>query len=188
MILFLSSNITATLLLACAMLIYGWIYTIYLKRTSSQNIVIGGLAGALPPLIGWASVTNSIDFEPVILVAIIFLWTPPHFWALSIKKQSEYEAAGIPMLPNVKGITHTKLNILIYSIILIFSSFLPYYYSFATSIYCIIAILLGSRFIYLAVMLYTDPESKPAMQLFGFSIFYLFALFATLLIGKLLSI
>lgn len=187
MILFLSSNLVATLLLICAMLVYCGLYTIYLKRRSAQNIVIGGLSGALPPLIGWASVTGSISLEPLILVMIIFLWTPPHFWALSIKKMEEYQAAGIPMLPNVKGIIYTKLNILIYSIILVMVSFLPYYFSFANVFYFITALVLGARFIYLSALLYFNEDDSLPMKLFGFSILYLFCLFSGLLVAKVLS-
>jgi len=188
MILFLSSNLTASLLLMLAMLVYGGLYTMYLKRRSVQNIVIGGLSGALPPLIGWASVTGTISLEPIILVLIIFLWTPPHFWALSINKVEEYRLAGIPMLSNVKGIKHTKLNILIYSIILFFTSLLPYGLGFTSIVYLFATVLLGLRFVYLAWILYLSKTSEPAMRVFGFSIFYLFGLFSSLLIAQVFDI
>ena len=188
MILFLSSNIMAALLLALAMLVYGVIYTMYLKRRSSQNIVIGGLSGALPPLIGWASVTGTIALEPIIMVLIIFLWTPPHFWALSINKAEEYRLAGVPMLSNVKGIKHTKLNILIYSVILFLISLLPCFFGFTGMFYLFAAVLLGLRFVYLAFILYISDTNEGAMKLFGFSILYLFCLFSSLLIAKILSI
>jgi len=188
MILFLSTNIVATLLLLLAMAIYVLIYTIYLKRKSTQNIVIGGASGALPPLIGWACVTGRVDLEPFILFLIIFFWTPPHFWALSIKKIDEYKLANIPMLPNVKGIEYTKLNILIYAGILFIITLFPYFLGYSNFFYFAIALLLGFRFIYMSARLYMTDDENYAMKLFGFSILYLFCLFSSLLIAKVLSI
>ena len=185
-IMFLVSNIVATSLLAFAMFFYCYIYTVLLKRNTPQNIVIGGAAGSLPPMIGWAAVTGSISLESVILFLIIFLWTPPHFWALALKKSKEYENAGIPMLPNIKGDRYTKINIVIYSILLVTTSLIPFFLGFCGKIYVFVALLLGIKFIYFSIKLYYDKKNSIAMSFFWFSIMYLFSIFSFLVIDKIL--
>lgn len=170
-------NIVSAFLLLSAILFYVFIYTIWLKPRTPQNIVIGGAAGAFPPMIGWASVTGDISLIPILLFAIIFLWTPPHFWALAIYRNSDYQKAGIPMLPVVHGINETKKQILLYSLVLIPVTLLPYFFNFSGLLYLASASILGSYFIYLAYKIYRNPIEKNCMKLFGFSILYLFILF-----------
>jgi protoheme IX farnesyltransferase len=187
MIMFFTTDLVSTLLLAFAMFFYAIIYTVLLKRFTPQNIVIGGAAGAMPPIIGWSVVTGgNVSLEPIILFLIIFLWTPPHFWALALKKSDEYKRAGVPMLPNVRGSNYTKVCIVIYSIILILVSVLPYFLGFNSFLYFIISVLLGSKFIYYAVRLYRDAADQSTMSLFWFSIIYLFAIFSSLVVDKIL--
>jgi protoheme IX farnesyltransferase len=155
----------------------------WLKRSTPQNIVIGGAAGALPPVIGWAAATGEIGLEPLILFLIIFLWTPPHFWALSLNRADEYARAGVPMLPVVAGRTATTRQILIYSILLLPISLLPWALGFAGAIYGATAVACGAIFIVLASHLVRNPtDRRAAHRLFVFSIFYLFLLFAALLV------
>jgi protoheme IX farnesyltransferase len=179
----LAANIQAAALLAFAIFFYIAVYTIWLKRSTPQNIVIGGAAGALPPLIGWAAATGEIGLEPLILFLIIFLWTPPHFWALSLNRSDDYRAAGIPMLPVVAGRAATTRQILIYSGLLVLTSLLPWVLGFASTSYGAVAAVCGALFLVLAVRLHRASESgrRPAHRLFAFSIVYLFALFAALL-------
>lgn len=161
---------------------YAGIYTGYLKRTTSQNIVIGGLAGAAPPLLGWTAVTNHLDPQAYLLVLIIFTWTPPHFWALAIYRLAEYQKAEIPMLPVTHGVPYTKLNILLYSILLLVVSIFPYIIGMSGWLYLIGAVLLGSRFLYWAIRLYRHEEGIIAMRTFRYSIVYLMVLFVILLL------
>jgi heme o synthase len=176
-------NIAAAALLAFTIFFYVVVYTMWLKRRTPQNIVIGGAAGAFPPVIGWVAATGRIGVEPLILFLIIFLWTPPHFWALSISRTGEYSRAGIPMLPVVAGAAETKRQILIYCVLLVPISILPCVLGFAGAIYGATAGMSGATMILLAMLLCrsSDAEKGPAPRLFAFSILYLFILFATLL-------
>src|SRR5262249_6790641 len=162
------------------------IYGAGFKGRTPQNIVIGGAAGALPPVIGWAAATGQVGLEPLILFLIIFLWTPPHFWALSLNRTDDYARAGVPMLPVVAGRAETTRQILVYSALLFSISLLPWALGFASVIYGATAIVCGVAFITLALRLVRSGEAdrRPAHRLFGFSILYLFVLFAALLIGR----
>ena len=182
----LAVNIQAAALLAFAIFFYIAIYTAWLKRSTPQNIVIGGAAGALPPVIGWAAATGELGLEPIVLFLIIFLWTPPHFWALSLNRSDDYCRAGIPMLPVVAGRAATTRQILIYSILLFPISLLPWALGFAGVIYGATAAVSGATFIALALRLVRSSEAdrRPAYRLFAFSILYLFVLFAALLTGN----
>lgn len=173
--------LTAVLTLA-TLIGYAGIYTGYLKRATSQNIVIGGLAGAAPPLLGWTSVSNSLQPEALLLVLIIFTWTPPHFWALAIYRSSEYAKAEIPMLPVTHGIAYTKLHILLYTVLLFIVSLLPTIIGMSGLLYGAAAVVLGGRFFYWAWRLYQEDAPSVAMQTFRFSITYLMLLFVFLLL------
>lgn len=161
---------------------YAGVYTGYLKRATPQNIVIGGLAGAAPPLLGWTAVTNHLDAQALLLVLIIFTWTPPHFWALAIYRFKDYQHADIPMLPVTHGIRYTKLNVLLYTILLLIVSVLPYVVGMSGWVYCTGAVLLGLRFMYWAILLLYRETPQIAMQTFRFSIIYLLLIFALLLL------
>jgi protoheme IX farnesyltransferase len=176
-------NLTAAALLALAIFFYAVVYTMWLKRLTPQNIVIGGAAGALPPVIGWAAATGDIGIEPLILFLIIFLWTPPHFWALSLNRRDEYARAGIPMLPVVAGKAATTRQILIYSALLVPISLLPWALGFAGPIFGVTAFVSGAILVGLAFQLIRSSETdrRAAHRLFVFSISYLFVLFAALL-------
>lgn len=173
----------AASLLAFTIFFYIVIYTMWLKRSTPQNIVIGGAAGALPPVIGWAAATGAIGVESFILFLIIFLWTPPHFWALALFKVGDYAAAGIPMMPNVVGLASTRKQMFAYSLLLAPIGVLPWAFGFASGFYGIVSTALGAGFIWHAwkVLIAPEEEMKPAKALFAFSIFYLFAIFAILL-------
>ncbi len=175
-------NALTALLTFLSLIAYAGIYTYYLKHATSQNIVIGGIAGASPPLLGWVAVTGHITMPALILVLIIFVWTPPHFWALAIHRVKDYAKANIPMLPNTHGIPYTKLNILVYSIVLAVVTFLPVIIGSSGLIYCIVAVLLNLRFIWLAFKLYKAKDNLLALKTFYFSIIYLALLFLGLLI------
>jgi protoheme IX farnesyltransferase len=177
------TNLIAAGLLAFAIFFYVVVYTVWLKRRTPQNIVIGSAAGALPPMIGWASATGSVGLESVILFFIIFLWTPPHFWALALNRGDEYALAGVPMLPVVAGRTATVRQILIYSVVLAPVSVLPWAFGFAGPIYGVTAVACSAIFIALAWRLRNSgpDDRRPATRLFAFSIVYLFVLFAALL-------
>jgi heme o synthase len=179
-------NAMAAALLAFAIFFYVVVYTIWLKRSTSQNIVIGGAAGALPPVIGWTAASGEIGPEPLVLFAIIFLWTPPHFWALSLNRADEYARAGVPMLPVVAGSVETKRWILIYSVLLFPISLLPWLFGFANAIYGATAAICGATFITLALRLVNGgaDDRRSAHRLFAFTILYLFVLFAALLTGR----
>jgi heme o synthase len=170
-------------LLAFTIFFYVVIYTIWLKRSTPQNIVIGGAAGALPPVIGWAAATGAVAIESLILFLIIFLWTPPHFWALALFKTGDYAAAGIPMMPNVAGQASTRRQIFVYSLLLAPVGVLPWAFGVASGFYGIVSAALGAGFIWQAwkVLAIPDKEMRPAKALFAYSILYLFAIFAMLL-------
>lgn len=173
---------TLTMLLTLASLIgYAFIYTIYLKRATPQNIVIGGLAGAAPPLLGWAAISNTIEPFALLLVLIIFVWTPPHFWALAIYRKDEYAKESIPMLPVTHGVAFTKLQIVLYTIILFIVSILPYIVLMSGAIYLISAVILSSIFMYYSIRLYLSDDDSYAMRTFNFSIYYIFLIFVALL-------
>lgn len=184
-------NWLAAALLAFTIFFYVIVYTVWLKRSTPQNIVIGGAAGAFPPMIGWACATGSISLESVVLFLIIFLWTPPHFWALALFKQGDYAAAGIPMMPNVAGVASTKRQIVLYTAATAVTGVLPYVLGFASMAYGVLAATLGAIFFWRAVqvlrMAGDDQTMKPAKTLFGFSLIYLFALFLMLLVDGMLS-
>ncbi len=182
-VLALALNVVAAALLALAIFFYIAVYTIWLKRRTPQNIVIGGAAGALPPVIGWAAATGAIGLEPLILFLIVFLWTPPHFWALSLTRTGDYARAGVPMLPVVRGGAATAWQILAYSVLLLPTSVLPYVLGFAGTIYGATAVVSGSIFIALAARLSRSrgADRRAAHRLFVFSISYLFLVFAALL-------
>ena len=188
--LYIFSNLIAATLLAITILFYVFIYTIWLKRKTPQNIVIGGAAGALPPVIGWAIATNGIALEPIILFLIIFIWTPSHFWALSLYKSEDYRKAKIPMLPVTSGIKTTKFNILLYALILFPVVVSPYFLNFYGLVYLVPTILLSSYYFYISYKLLKerDPiiEKKLATKLFGYSILFLFMIFALVLIDKII--
>jgi protoheme IX farnesyltransferase len=178
-------NMAAAALLAFTIFFYVAVYTMWLKRRTPHNIVIGGAAGALPPVIGWVAVTGNIGLEPLILFLIIFLWTPPHFWALSLNLAGEYARAGVPMLPVVAGKTETKRQILLYSLLLVPISLIPYALGFAGAVYGGAAAMLGAILIFLAwqVRRSDDKERQPARRLFVFSMLYLVLLFGVLLMN-----
>ncbi len=195
-------NYVAAALLALTIAFYIFVYTMWLKRRTPQNIVIGGAAGALPPVIGWASVTGTIELEPLVLFLIIFLWTPPHFWALALYKASEYGKVGVPMLPVTAGKPQTRLQIVIYSLILVPSTVLPYYAGFAGQIYLVSAIVSGAGLIYYALEVWwfgrlaeqaseaggsqakhrLFQADRAARRMFKYSTYHLFILFAILLL------
>mgnify|MGYP006244623655 FL=1 len=174
---------TLTAVLTVASLIgYAFIYTVFLKRATPQNIVIGGLAGAAPPLLGWTSVTNSIDPNALLLVLIIFVWTPPHFWALAIYRKEDYARESIPMLPVTHGVRFTKLQIILYTVLLVLVSLLPYIVLMSGNIYLFSALGLGLFYLYSSIKMYlTDDEEYP-MTSFKYSIYYIFLIFFALLI------
>ena len=186
--LYIFSNLIATITLVVTILFYVFIYTIWLKRKTPQNIVIGGASGALPPIIGWAIATNGITLDPVILFFIIFVWTPSHFWALSLYKYEDYRKAKIPMLPITSGVRTTKFNILVYAIILFPIALSPYFFNYSGLIYFIFSILLSSYYVFISYKLFKEKnstlEKKLASKLFGYSIFYLFMIFTSILIDK----
>ena len=188
--LYIFSNLIAATILATTILFYVFIYTIWLKRKTPQNIVIGGAAGALPPVIGWAIATNGISLEPLILFLIIFIWTPSHFWALSLYKTDDYRKARIPMLPITSGIRTTKFNIFIYALILFPTVLSPYFLNFCGLFYLIFATIMSSYYIFISYRLLTETDSvvekKLASKLFGYSILYLFMIFVFILIDKII--
>jgi heme o synthase len=187
----IATNWLAAGLLAFTIFFYVVVYTMWLKRSTPQNIVIGGASGALPPMIGWAAVNGTVSIESITLFAIIFMWTPPHFWALSLFKQDDYRAAGIPMLPVVAGDTVTRNQILIYSLLLAPIGLAPTLLGFAGMVYGAAAVVLGAVFLWLAFDVWRKREGavahKAAVRLFLFSIAYLFALFALLLVEHVVA-
>ena len=184
-------NWLSAALLAFTIFFYAVVYTMWLKRFTPQNIVIGGAAGALPPVIGWAAVTGSVSLESLVLFAIIFLWTPPHFWALALFRQDDYRAVSIPMMPIAAGEAATKRQILAYAVVVAVVGVLPWALGFASAVYGVASAVLGALFVRHAFAVYRMPESdramRPAKALFGFSLIYLFALFVLLLGEALVS-
>jgi protoheme IX farnesyltransferase len=176
-------NLLTAILTFFSLVGYALIYTMYLKRATPQNIVLGGAAGAAPPLLGWTAVTGTVDTEALLLFLIIFVWTPPHFWALAIRRRKEYAKADIPMLPVTHGVEFTKIQILLYTILLVVVTMMPFIVQMSGLIYLAGAIALGIGFLYYAIRLYRDPQPDViAMKTFGYSIFYLSLLFAFLLV------
>jgi len=186
---YFANRISAGLLLS-TILFYVFVYTIWLKRKTPQNIVIGGAAGALPPVIGWTIATNSLSLEPITFFLIIFFWTPSHFWALSLYKSDDYKRAKIPMLPLTNGVESTKLNILIYSLLMLPVIILPYAIGFVSSVFLLPSLLLTLYYNFLCLELYKFKknkfDSKKAKTIFGYSILYLFLIFVLFLIDKIL--
>lgn len=180
----LALNWVAAALLAIANLFYVFVYTIWLKRRTPQNIVIGGAAGAFPPMIGWTAVTGDITLAPILLFCIIFFWTPPHFWALSLFANEDYKRANVPMLPVVAGERTTKIQMMVYSVILIPLSISPYFVGVAGIWYGAAATALSLFFLYTNIKVLLDKTHKSAKLMFGYSVFYLFALFTALMIDK----
>jgi protoheme IX farnesyltransferase len=181
-ILLIFTNLTATILTFLSLFGYAIVYTVYLKRNTPQNIVIGGAAGAAPPLLGWSVISGTVDPHALLLVLIIFAWTPPHFWALAIHRRHEYAKTPLPMLPITHGVPYTKLNIILYTLLLILVSILPYLTHMSGLIYLLTALGLGIGFFYHAYILYQAPDEKNAMITFGYSILYLFGLFIGLVL------
>tara|TARA_B110000444_G_scaffold25841_1_gene21299 strand:+ start:133 stop:975 length:843 start_codon:yes stop_codon:yes gene_type:complete len=190
-LLYFTANLVSSILLAITISFYFFIYTIWLKRRTPQNIVVGGAAGALPPVIGWAIATNSISIESIILFSIIFIWTPSHFWALSLYKSSDYKKAKIPMLPITSGIQITKLNILIYSLLMAPVVALPYFFNFGSLFYLTLSSLMTSYYVYLCVILFKEKNNKIsniiARKIFVYSIFYLFFIFVLILVDNVIK-
>ena len=190
--LYFFSNIVATLTLLTTILFYVFVYTIWLKPKTPQNIVIGGAAGALPPVIGWAIATGEITLEPIILFLIIFMWTPSHFWALSLYKSEDYKKAKIPMLPITSGTKTTKLNIFIYALIMSPAVVSPYILNFASLFYLLVSSIMTFYYIYLCFRLYNSKiakvSNKIARKIFIYSIFYLFFIFLLLLTDNILKV
>ena len=182
----LASNWFAAGLLAFTIFFYGVVYSIWLKRRTPQNIVIGGAAGALPPVIGWVAVTGTMPIEPLILFAIIFMWTPPHFWALALVRNQDYQRANIPMMPVVAGAPETRRQILIYAALLAPLGVLPTLIGMSSVFYGLLAGVLGVNFIRLSWQLFRAPSDDAARRLFGFSIIYLFLLFLALVVDQAL--
>ncbi len=191
-IIYFSANLISAILLASTIVFYFFIYTIWLKRKTPQNIVIGGAAGALPPVIGWTIATGSISVEPIILFLIIFLWTPSHFWALSLYKSNDYKKAKIPMLPIISGTKTTKVNILFYALMMLPAIIAPYFLNFASVFYLVISSMMSAYYIYLCLRLYRSKiasiSNKIARKIFMYSIFYLFFIFLILLIDNFFKI
>ncbi len=195
-VMFLATNATAAGLLALSILFYVFVYTVWLKRRTPQNIVIGGAAGAFPPVIGWAAVTGSVDLVPLILFAVIFFWTPPHFWSLALWANDDYRRAGIPMLPVAAGARETRRQILLYTLILVPLSLVPWAIGFSGRAYAAAALVLGLGFLVHAWRVLRDHQDSagvsltgdaPAKAAFKFSIAYLFVLFAALAIDRLIG-
>ncbi len=183
----LAVNYVAAALLALTIAFYVFVYTIWLKRRTPQNIVIGGAAGAFPPMIGWAAVSGTVSVESLALFAIIFLWTPPHFWALSLFCSGDYARAGVPMLPVVSGARATKKQILLYAVLLFPVTLAPWMLGMSGALYGIGATALGVAFVGSAVRVWFDTTARGARRMFGFSIVYLFLLFVLLIADKMLG-
>ncbi len=175
-------NVLTAVLTAVSLIGYGFIYSMYLKRATPQNIVIGGLAGAAPPVLGWTAITGTLDPNSLLLLLIIFAWTPPHFWALAIYRRKDYASVDIPMLPVTHGVEFTRLHILLYTIILSIVTLLPFITYMSGPLYLFGAIVLDAGFLYYAIRMQRDHSDRLAMQTFSYSIFYLMVLFAFLLI------
>ena len=177
-------NWAAAALLGAAVLFYVFIYTMWLKRSTPQNIVIGGAAGAFPPMIGWAAVTGGVSLESILLFALIFFWTPPHFWALALFRCGDYAKAGVPMLPVVAGEHETKKQMLLYTVLLFPLAVAPWPLGIAGWVYGVTSILMGIVFLAAAIAVWFDSTDKSAKRMFGFSIFYLFVLFGVMIVDR----
>jgi len=188
LILFFLVNPLTALLTFSSLIGYAVIYTMYLKRATPQNIVIGGAAGAAPPVLGWCAVTGSVDPHALLLFTIIFIWTPPHFWALAIARRDEYAKVDIPMLPVTHGVEFTGLHVIYYTILLCIVSLLPYLYGMSGLVYLTVAVLLDAVFLYFVIKLKRRKSNQVAMQTFGYSITYLMLLFAALLVDHYLGV
>ena len=184
MVMGLAVNWVAATLLMVTIMFYVFVYTVWLKRRTPQNIVIGGAAGAFPPMIGWAAVTGTVSIESITLFTIIFIWTPPHFWALSLYRSDDYKAAGVPMMPLVHGRYETKKQILLYSIVLCPLAIVPFWLGTLGAVYGATSALLGVLFIGAAWRVMRNDSEKNCKQLFGFSIFYLFFLFFAMIVDR----
>ena len=178
----LTVNVLAAALALSGLLGYVLVYTVWLKRATPQNIVIGGAAGAVPPLVAWAAVTGSLDWSALYLFAIVFYWTPPHFWALSLLMKDDYERAGVPMLPVVRGETETRRQILLYSVLLVAVTLLPFAGQLFDWAYLVAAVALGAAFLALALRLRRNPDRRAALRLYLFSLAYLALLFAAMVV------
>jgi protoheme IX farnesyltransferase len=181
-------NVLTAVLTFCSLILYAVIYTVWLKRATPQNIVIGGAAGAAPPVLGWVAVTNHIDFQPLLLFLIIFAWTPPHFWALAIARRHDYAKADIPMLPVTHGVEFTRLHVLLYTVILCLATLLPYMTGMSGLLYLGFALVLNARFLSQAIALKRYGRDELPMRMFRFSITYLMWLFLGLLADHYLQI
>ncbi len=179
-------NLLTAALTFLSLIGYAVIYTVWLKRATSQNIVIGGAAGAAPPVLGWAAVTNGIDPNALLLFLIIFVWTPPHFWALAIARRDEYAHAGIPMLPVTHGVAHTRLQVLLYTVLLVVVTMMPFLTRMSGLIYLAAALVLNAGFLYYALALKMSARAELPMRVFHFSVTYLMWLFAALLVDHYL--
>jgi protoheme IX farnesyltransferase len=188
LILILLVNTLTAILTFLSLFGYAIVYTLYLKRATPQNIVIGGIFGATPPLLGWCAMTNEVHPYALLLALIVFVWTPPHFWALAIARREEYAKVNIPMLPVTHGPEFTRLQILLYTILLMIVTLLPYLTGMSGLIYLVSAVLLGLGFIYYAVLMMRNKDNKTAMKTFVYSIVYITLLFAALLIDHYLTI
>lgn len=182
------SNLLTLLITTFGFIFYSLVYTIYLKWATPQNIVIGGLSGALPPLIGWTAVTNEVSLLPLILVLVIFLWTPPHFWPLAIDRINEYEKEGVPMMPIAKGVTRTKKEMVVYAVLLLGASLAPFFYNLTGYFYLISTTLLNLYFIYLCISYLDDKDNQLSMKIFNFSVRYMFLFFLATYIDFLIKL
>ncbi len=187
MVMGLGVNWAAAALLALAIGFYVFVYTIWLKRRTPQNIVIGGAAGAFPPMIGWAAVTGDVSLGGIALFALIFMWTPPHFWALALYKCDDYQKAGVPMLPVVSGVAETKKQILLYTVLLLPVSLIPWWVGTASAVWGALAAAFGLAFIGFAVKVWFDETDRAPRQMFRFSLLYLSVLFAALIVDSLVA-
>jgi len=184
MLMGLAVNWTAAVLLALANGFYVFVYTVWLKRRTPQNIVIGGAAGAFPPMIGWAAITGTVSLESAVLFLIIFLWTPPHFWALALYRAGDYAKAGVPMLPVVAGKAETRKWMLVYTLLLFPVTLAPTVLGIAGLVYGVAAVALGGAFVFLALRVLSQATDESARRMFGFSVLYLFLLFALLIVDR----
>ena len=182
------SNLLTLFITTFGFIFYSLVYTIYLKWATPQNIVIGGLSGALPPLIGWTAVTNEISLLPLILVLIIFLWTPPHFWPLAIDRLDEYKKEGVPMMPIAKGVSRTKKEMIVYSVLLLGASLAPFFYGLTGYFYLISTTALNLYFIYLCIAYLNDKENELSMKIFNFSVQYMLLFFLATYVDFLLKL
>jgi protoheme IX farnesyltransferase len=180
LLLSLTVNVLSALLALAGFLCYVFVYTVWLKRSTPQNIVIGGAAGAVPPLVGWSAVTGSVDPAAMYLFAIVFYWTPPHFWALSLLMKDEYARVGVPMMPVVRGEDETRRQILLYTVLLTVLTLLPVVFGFFGAIYAVAATLLGGTFLWYAVRLHRTADRRSALRTYLFSLGYLAALFVAM--------